>query len=62
MATTERVQIGYIGDVHSGTLECECGWEQFVRNYEADDVERQHRLVDHSEPADQLPEHLRVEE
>lgn len=43
------VSIGWMGDVHSGTLTCNsCGWEQFTKSYYADDWEMQHR-ADHGE-------------
>lgn len=48
---TSPVSIGWMGDVHSGTLTCNsCGWEQFTKSYEADDWEMQHR-ADHGEEA-----------
>lgn len=44
-----RVQIGWIGDVHSGTLTCECGWEQFCHTDMIESVEEQHRRRVHGE-------------
>lgn len=49
-STTESpVSIGWVGDVHSGTLTCNvCGWEKFTKSWLADDWEMQHR-ADHGE-------------